>query len=333
MARNRLCDLLGLRYPIIQAPMNWISGADLVVTVSNAGGLGTLGPNAGVKKITSDLEVTGERLRQQIRKVKSLTQKPFAANIPIGFGEQREYSQKCLEVVLEEQVPVVVSSVGSPKVYTKVLKEAGVKVLHAVSTVTYAKKAEDVDVDAIICEGYEAGGHKGFDELTTFTLIPMVADAVKIPIVAGGGIVDARGVVAAFALGADGVYLGTRLMASRESDAHPNIKKAIVRAEDACTVSLHHGEMLGRNLRNQYTQRYLDMRAAGASAEELSDFHNKHSLYHAQVTGNIEDCEIMCGQGAGLITSVPSAAEIIEGIVESIPSTMEKCQDKLANFS
>jgi enoyl-[acyl-carrier protein] reductase II len=312
--------------------MNWISGAKLVAAVSNAGGLGTLGPNAGAKKVTTDYDVTGERLREQIRMVKNLTEKPFAVNIPIGFGEGRRYSEKCLQVVLEEGVSIVVTSVGSPKVYTQKLKDHGIVVMHAVSTMSQAKKSEASFVDAVICEGYEGGGHKGFEEMTSFTLIPMVADNVKIPVIAGGGIVDARGILAALALGADGVYMGTRLMASLESDAHPKIKDAIVKSEDVCTVSLDHGEMLGRCLKNSYTQKYKDMAESGASSEELSEFHRDHSLYHTQMTGDIDGCEIMCGQGAGLIKSILSVDEIIGEFAKSIPFTLEKCKEKLSDF-
>lgn len=332
MEGNRLCELLGIRYPVIQAPMNWVSGADLAAAVSNAGGLGTLGPNAGARTITSDVELTGDRLRQQIRKVRSLTKNPFAVNIAIGVGGQRQYSQRCVEVVIEEGVPVAISSVGSPEVYTRVLKGAGIKALHAISTARHAQKAEEVGVDGVICEGYEAGGHKGFTELTTLVLVPMVADTVRIPVVAGGGIGDARGLLAALVLGADGVYMGTRFMATLESESHPQVKEAIVRGADACTVSLPKDIMLARDLRNQFTQKYLEMKAAGASPKELSGFLNEHSQYHAQVLGDCDGAEVCCGQVAGLIEGVVSAAEVIQGIVNRIPSTLQTLQHKVAGF-
>ncbi|MBP1714638.1 MAG: 2-nitropropane dioxygenase, partial [Deltaproteobacteria bacterium] len=161
MIRNRIGELMGIRYPLIQAPMNWVSGAELAAAVSEAGGLGTLGPNAGAEEISDDVQVTGERLREQIRKVRRLTDNPFAVNVPISLGEGMKYSKKCVEVVIEEAVPVVISSVGAPDVYTKKLHEAGIKVIHAISTPRHARKAEEVGVDAVVCEGYEAGGHKG----------------------------------------------------------------------------------------------------------------------------------------------------------------------------
>jgi NAD(P)H-dependent flavin oxidoreductase YrpB (nitropropane dioxygenase family) len=333
MKRNRICELLGIRYPIIQAPMNWLSGADLVAAVSSAGGLGTLGPNVGAKTITRDAAVTAERLRSQIRKVRSLTTAPFAVNIVIGeTEEERQYSQKCVEVVLEEGIGVVIVSVGSPDAYTRVLKDNGVRVLQAISTQRHAEKAEAAGVDGVICLGFEAGGHKGLTELTTMVLVPMVVDAVRIPVVAGGGIGDARGALAALALGADGVYMGTRFMVTHEADAHPRVKEAVVKSEDACTVSVPKEIMLARDLRNRFTQKYLEMRAAGASSEELRDFVNEHSLYYSLVLGDYEDSEVNCGQIAGLIRSVASAAEVIEGIAGGVSSALEGLQNKLSAF-
>jgi len=331
MEKNRLCELLGIRYPIIQAPMNWVSGAELVAAVSNGGGLGTLGPNAGSKTITQDVTLTGERLRSQIKKVKSLTEKPFAVNIAIGVGREKEYSQRWVEVVLEESIPIAVMSVGSPDVYTKVLKNAGIKVLHAISTVRHAIKAAEVGMDAVICEGFEAGGNKGFTELTTFVLVPMVANAVKIPVVAGGGIADAKGMLAALALGADGIYMGTRFMVTHESNAHPRVKESVIKGEDVCTVSVPR-VMLTRALKNLFTQKYLEMREAGASSKELDDFANEHSQYVAQVLGDAEGSEICCGQVAGMITNMVSATEVIQEIVNKIPSSLEELRRRMGVF-
>lgn len=333
MGKNRLCELLGIRYPIIGAPMNWVSGAKLVAVISNAGGLGTLGPNAGAKTVTTGVAVTAERLRDQIRQVRTLTKQPFAVNIAIGIGEQQQqFGQRCVEVVMEEAVPVAIVSVGRPDVYTKVLKDTGIKVFHAISTARHAVKAEEAGVDAIICEGYEAGGHKGFTELTTLVLVPMVADLVKIPVVAGGGIADVRGVLAALALGADGVYMGTRFMATHESDSHPRVKEAVASGQDACTVSIPKDVMLARDLKNQFTQRYLEMKTAGASSEELAEFLNEHSQYHAQALGQADNAEICCGQVAGLIKGKVSAAEVIASIVDNIPDGLNQLNRKVSDF-
>jgi enoyl-[acyl-carrier protein] reductase II len=332
MVKNRIGELLGIRYPIIQAPMNWVSGADLAAAVSNTGCLGTLGPNAGANAITADVELTGERLREQIKKVRSLTSAPFAVNVPIGVGNGLKFSKKCVAVVIEEAVPVVITSVGGPNVYTKMLKDAGIKVFHAVSTPNQAKKSEATGVDAVICEGFEAGGHKGFMELTTLVLTPMVADAVKIPVIAGGGIGDARGVLAALALGADAVYMGTRFMATKESESHQNVKDAIARANDVCTVSVPKDFMLARDLSNAFTTQYLEMRKAGASAAERNAFLAEHSQYSAQHLGDADNGEVCCGQVAGLIDSAPGAAAVVEGIIEKLSSVMEELRSKLKAF-
>src|SRR4030042_1645984 len=275
MKGNRICQLLGIRYPIVQAPMNWIPGADLVAAVSNAGGLGTLGPNAGADTITRDVVGPAERLRRQIRKVKSLTDKPCAVNFLVGYeGLEmsevgRKYSQRCIEVALEEGIPVATTSVGPPQVSTRRLKDAGVKVLHAVSTARQARKAEEAGVDAVICEGYEGGGHKALTELTTMSMIPMVADTVKIPILAAGGIADARGMVAALALGADGVHMGTRFIATHESDAHPKVKQAVIHSRDDCTVTVNKWVVAGRDPKNTFPSKNPEMMAKGASVGGL----------------------------------------------------------------
>jgi len=332
MGKNRICELLEIRYPIIQAPMNWVSGADLVAAVSNAGGLGTLGPNAGSKDITVDVELTGERIRAQIKKIKSLTSSPFAVNIVAGFGEALIYSKKVVEVVIEEQVPVAIVSVGRPETYTQILKDAGIKVMHAISTVRHGIKAQEAGVDAVICEGFEAGGHKGFTELTTFVLTPMVADAVSIPVVAGGGIGDARGVLAALVLGADGIYMGTRFMVTRESASHSSVKEAIVRSRDVCTVSVPKDFMLARDLANTFTRQYMDMKNAGAGAEKLNAYLNERGQYQSQFLGEADDAEICCGQVAGLIDNVPGAAEVISDVIGGISAYFESLKRKLADF-
>jgi NAD(P)H-dependent flavin oxidoreductase YrpB (nitropropane dioxygenase family) len=332
VVKNRIGELVGIRYPIIQAPMNWVSGADLAAAVSNAGGLGTLGPNAGANAITTNVELTGERLRGQIKKVRNLTRAPFAVNIPIGTGDGLTFSRKCVAVVIEEAVPVVITSVGGPSVYTKMLKDAGIKVFHAVSTPQHAKKSEEIGVDAVVCEGFEAGGHKGFTELTTLVLTPMVADVVKIPVITGGGIGDARGVLAALALGADAVYMGTRFMATKESESHQNVKDAIVRAQDVCTVSVPKDFMLARDLKNAFTKQYLEMRKAGAPDAELTAFLMEHSQYPGQHLGDVDNGEVCCGQVAGLIDSAPGAAEVIEGIIKNLSFILEELKRKLAAF-
>jgi enoyl-[acyl-carrier protein] reductase II len=312
--------------------MNWVSGADLVAAVSEAGGLGTLGPNSGAEKITPDVEQTGERMRDQIRKVRGLTRAPFAVNIVAGFGEDLKYSKKVVEVVIEEAVPVAIVSVGRPDTYTGILKQAGVKVLHAISTARHGKKAEEVGVDAVVCEGFEAGGHKGFTELTTLILTPMVVDAVSVPVVTGGGIGDARGVLAALALGADGIYMGTRFMATRESESHTRVKEAIVKGQDACTISVPKDRMLARDLTNNFTKEYMQMKLAGSSPEELNNYLKQHSQYQAQQLGQAEGAEICCGQVAGLISEVQSVHEVMGDVLENLSGRFEELKRSLAGF-
>jgi enoyl-[acyl-carrier protein] reductase II len=333
MTQNRICSLLGIRYPIIQAPMNWVSGAALTAAVSAVGGMGTLGPNAGAVKINPDVEATGELARQQIHKVRSLTDKPFAVNVTVGFGEDMKYSKKIMNVLVEEKVPVAIVSVGRPDVYTETLKKAGIKVLHAISTPRHAQKAQEAGVDAVICEGFEAGGHKGFTELTTFVLTPMVADAVDIPVVTGGGIADSRGILAALALGADGVYMGSRFMVTRESESHENVKQALVRAEDVCTVSVPKEFMLARDLQNTFTEKFLELQKSGAPTEQLNNYLEEHGPYRAQHLGEAEDAEIHSGQVADLINDIPPASELVESIIADLKKRFAALEEQMSVFA
>jgi len=336
MKNNRLCELLGIRYPIVQAPMNWITGANLAAAVSNAGGLGTLGPNAGARTVTSDVAETGERLRRQIQKIKSLTEKPFAVNFPIGIegleGEGgRQFSKRCIEVALEEGIPVAITSMGPPNLYTQALQDAGVKVIHAVSTPSHAKKAQEKGVDAVVCEGFEGGGHQALTGLTTLGMIPMAADVVNIPIIAAGGIADSRGMIAALALGADGIYMGTRFIATHECDAHPKMKDAVIRGDDACTVSLNKWIVAARDLKNDFTRKFLEAQQKGASSEEMGQFLSGHPMYRGIVQGDVDEGELPCGQGAGIINGLKNAAEVVENMVAEIPSVMDGLTHKIAD--
>ena len=331
MSKNKICELLQIEYPVIQAPMNWVAGAELVGAVSKAGGLGTIGPNAGASEITDDVEQTGETLRAQIRRVREITDKPFAVNVAVGFGGGLQFSKKVVQIVLEEKVPVAVVSVGPPNVYTDTLKEAGIKVLHAISTSEHARKAEKLGVDAVICEGYEAGGHKGLLELTTFCLTPMVADAVSIPVITGGGIGDARGVLAAMALGADGVYMGTRFMVTKESESHDSVKELVVKGHDACTETLNKGFMLARDLGNNFTKKFKELAEKGASGDELMEM-CLGAQHRAQHLGEAEEAEICCGQVAGLIRQVDGAEAVIEEIRARMGSLLGEVKGKLSGL-
>mgnify|MGYP001081423394 CR=1 FL=1 len=224
--------------------------------------------------------------------------------------------KELVDVAIEEGVGVVTTSAGNPATYTSYLKEAGIKVLHVVASVRHAQGAERRGVDAVIAEGYEAGGHNGFDELPTMVLVPQVVDAVNIPVVAAGGIMDSRGVVAAFALGAEGVQMGTRFVATRECLAHQNFKEAVVKASDTGTVIT--GRKLGptRGLKSELTEKILEMEAGGASAEELESFIGAARARVGQLEGDLANGEGYCGAIAGLITEIASAGEVVKRIVD-----------------
>jgi NAD(P)H-dependent flavin oxidoreductase YrpB (nitropropane dioxygenase family) len=348
--RTRLTELLGIRYPIVQASMAWITDAVLAAAVSEAGGLGTIGPNAGCTTVTRDVGETGERLRGQIRKCQELTDKPFAVNFVVGVvGWDRDYSDRCLEVGVEEKVPVAVVSQGSPLVYTRRLKEAGVKVIHVGSTVRHAKKAEEAGVDAVIVSGTEGGGHSGFDQMTTLCLVPQAAEAVRIPVIAGG-IVDARGLVAALALGAEGVYMGTRFMATAECPTHPKVKQAILDAVDTSTMAIRHGSPVARNdesrgdrgfveerrgsirlLLNDFARRVLARQGGSLSFEEIiaatgSPEENPESnrTIAAFLQGNLERNTITASQASGLIHDVPTCRGLIERVIAEAKPILDR---------
>ena len=311
MIRSRLCELLGIDYPIIQGGMNWISNAELAAAVSNAGGLGIISPTAG---IAFDGDVV-QNLRDQIRKAKSLTDKPFGVNLVVGIPELREL----LTVVVEEGVKVVTTSAGNPALCTPFLKEAGVKVLHVVASVRHARGAERHGVDAVIAEGYEAGGHNGPDELPTFVLVPQVVDAVSVPVVAAGGIADARGLVAALALGAEGVQMGTRFVATHECVAHPNFKDAIVNAPDTGTVTTGRRLWPARILKGRVATMLLEEESKGVTADELLVLIGVARSRTGEVDGDLTEGEAFCGAIAGMIKEIVSAADVVRSIVEGYP--------------
>lgn len=336
MLKTRLTELLKIEYPIIQAPMNWITGADLVAAVSAAGGLGTLGPNAGQKTPTNDPQEVGERLRGQIRKVRSITDKPFAVNVAIGSGDFRKFSDACVRVVIEEKVAAAIVVMGGPQVYTKMLQDAGVKVLQAISTVRHAQRAEAEGVDAVITESIDGGGHLGAVDHTNVTLVPQVVDAVKIPVVAGGGIVDARGLVAVLALGADGAYIGTRFLATKESDAHPNMKEAVLRAgeSDTMLVGKKTGTGMFRLIKNDFARQFQEMEMSGAAAEELDRFWASHikaspgylvsRMYGTFCLGDTVQGCMLAGGSVGAINELLSAGEVVRNIVTGASAVLQR---------
>jgi enoyl-[acyl-carrier protein] reductase II len=325
--RTDLCQRLGIAAPIIQAPMNWATDWRLVSAVSAAGGLGTLGPNAGATEPSPDPQVTGERLRAQIAAVRAATDRPFAVNIPIGRGGGRIFSDRALEIVVEEKVPVVVVATGSPDVYTARLKAAGIFVMHAIASVRHALKAQDAGVDAVVAEGFDGGGHSGFSELPMAVLVPQVVDAVRIPVVGAGGIVDGRGLVTALAGGAQAVYMGTRFMACEEAPIHRNVKDALVAADDIGTLSWGRTTEVARTLANPFARRFREMELAGVGAKELHDFiahypPGPNRRVGGLIKGDMEEGEIYAGAGAGMIREVLPAAQIIARTVAQARAIM-----------
>jgi enoyl-[acyl-carrier protein] reductase II len=319
--KTSLCKLLGIEHPVIQAPMNWITGAELVAAVSNAGGLGVIGPNAGERTETKDVGETGERLRRQIRKTKSITQKPFGVNLmtsnPDHPGGGSPFSDQCLKVILEERVQVVVLAGSEPEKYLKPLKDSGIKVLHRAMpiNVTTARKAEEIGIDALIAVGFEGGGHTGHDCIPTFVLVPQMANALRIPIIAGGGIVNGRGMAAALTLGAEGVYMGTRFIATTDCPAHPNVKQAILDATDTSTVTVTGLDGVLRALKTPLMEYCVQMEVSGSKPQEYVPLYRSRYM-KGMLEGDMAEGTFVCGAGAGLIREIESAGNIVQNITD-----------------
>jgi enoyl-[acyl-carrier protein] reductase II len=316
MKRTRVCDLLGIDYPIIQGGMLWLATAELAAAVSNAGGLGVISPFAGMEKDGDPLR----NLRFQIAEVTDRTEKPFGVNIPLYLRQ----SGILIDVVLKEKVRIVTTSGGDPGHFTELLHQAGMKVLHVVSSVRQAQKAESCKVDALIVEGVEAAAYVGFDEIPLFSLIPQVADGVSVPLIAAGGIVDARGVVAAFALGADGVQLGTRFVAVEENIANQNYKQTIIEAKDTDTVITCRRLLPTRSLKTELTRQLLELEASGASADAIRDFLGTSRARKGQIEGDLVNGEAYCGSSVGLIKEILPAAAVIQRLVDGFQEIVKK---------
>ena len=292
--KTRICELLNIDYPILQGGMAWVATAELAAAVSEAGGLGIIG--AG--NMPADL------LRAEIEKARKLTSRTFGVNLML----LSPYIDDVIEVVIDSRVPVVTTGAGNPGKYLDALKQVGTKVIPVVPSVALARRLERLGVDALIAEGHEAGGHIG--ETTTLALVPQVVDAVDIPVIAAGGIADARGVAAAFALGAEGVQIGTRFICAAECVAHENYKEAVVKAGDRDTVVT--GRTFGhpvRCLRNRLTRQITTMETNGAKPEEIEQL-GVGRLRQAVVDGDIAEGSVMAGQSSGLVHQIQPAAEI-----------------------
>jgi enoyl-[acyl-carrier protein] reductase II len=300
--KTRVTELLGIRYPILQAGMIWASGYRLAAACAEAGILGTIGSGS----MKPDL------LREQIRKARALTAGRLAVNVPMLRGDAAEL----LEVAFSEGIDVIITSAGNPAAPAARIKEAAARWLHVVPTVRHGKKAVASGVDIVIGEGFEAGGHNGVDEITTLALIPQLVDALDVPIVAAGGIADGRGFLAAMALGAEGISVGTRFAATEESSSHPRYKDAIVRAEDSGTVLFAKRIAPVRALVNPWVARVRAAEARGTTLEELHDVYGKSHSRRGILEGELEEGELEMGQSSGLVHEILPAAAVIRRLVE-----------------
>ena len=306
--KTEVTELLGIEYPIIQGGMAWVAEYHLAAAVSAAGGLGLIGAASA----------PADWVRQQVREVKKLTDKPFGVNIML----MSPYADEIAQVIVEEKVPVVTTGAGNPEKYMKMWKEAGVKIIPVIASVAHAKRMERCGADAVVAEGCESGGHIG--EQTTMTLVPQVADAVSIPVIAAGGIGDGRGIAAAFMLGAEAVQIGTRFVVSDESIVHENYKQRIIKAKDidSAVTGRSHGHPV-RCLRNQMTREYVKLEQEGKSFEEL-EYLTLGKLREAVQEGDITNGTVMAGQIAGMISKTQTCKEMIDEMMEQAEKLLNR---------
>jgi enoyl-[acyl-carrier protein] reductase II len=297
---NRIRQLFKIQFPIIQAGMVWCSGWRLASAVSNAGGLGLIGAGSMYPEV----------LREHIQQCKANTQNPFGVNVPLLYPE----IDKIINIIFEEGVKIVFTSAGNPATWTSKLKERGITVVHVVSSVKFARKAEVAGVDAVVAEGFEAGGHNGREETTTMVLIPIVADAVSIPVIAAGGIADGRAMLAAEALGAEGVQVGSRFAASHESSAHDNFKQKILEAGEGDTVLTLKQLTPVRMIRNKFFQQVEEAELRGATKDELKQILGSRRSKLGIFEGDLDEGELEIGQVSASISEIKPAAEILREI-------------------
>jgi enoyl-[acyl-carrier protein] reductase II len=313
--QNRITNLFGIQYPIVQAGMIWCSGWELASAVSNAGGLGIIGAGSMYPDV----------LRMQIKKCKLATDKPFAVNLPLLYPD----IDKHIATILEEKVPIVFTSAGNPAVWTETLKNAGIKVVHVVSNEKFALKAEGCGVDAIVAEGFEAGGHNGREETTTLVLIPQILKTVKIPVIAAGGIGTGKTMLAAMALGAEAVQIGSRFVATNESSAHQNFKQAIIDAKDGSTQLSLKKLTPVRLIKNKFWEQIAAAEMGGASSEVLSQMLGRARAKKGMFEGDLEEGELEIGQISGYINEIKPAAQIIDEIVNDYNEVLAKLEGNI----
>ena len=317
MFETRLTELLGIKHPIIQGGLQWLATAQLASAVSEAGGLG----------IISSLSFPDQdSLRKEIRRIREMTKNPFGVNLPmLPELTKDDRTEEVLEILLEEGVPVVETAGRSPEPFIRRIKSGGIKLIHKVPSARFAKKAESIGADAVTIVGFECGGHPGMDDVTSLVLIPTVASSLRIPVIAGGGIADARGFLAALALGADGVLMGTRFVATQECPAHPKIKEWLVKARETDTMVIQRSiRNAARTIKNKAAEKALAMEERGASLEELLTVISGRIGQKALLEGDLEGAIIACGQCVGLIHEIKSVKQVMEEIIQGAQSILQR---------
>lgn len=310
MNKNKICELFNIEKPIIQAGMIWCSGWELASAVSNAGGLGLIGSGSMYPDI----------LRIHIKKCKQATNKPFGVNVPLLYPNIEEH----IKIIIEEGVKIVFTSAGNPKIWTNHLKQHGIIVVHVVSALKFALKCVEAGVDAIVAEGFEAGGHNGKEETTTFVLIPQIKSSISLPIIAAGGLATGTQMAAAFVLGADGVQIGSRFVATFESSAHENFKNKIIQAKEGDTQLTLKQLTPVRLIKNKFFDEVIQAEQSGASIEVLKNLLGKARAKKGMFEGDLIDGELEIGQVSASINEIKSAAEVVNEIYSEFKSVIKK---------
>jgi len=314
MSENRICSLFGIKYPVVQGGMVWCSGWRLASAVSNCGGLGLIGSGS----------MHPDVLEEHIRKTKLATNKPFGVNVPLLYPE----IERLFDIIIKEKVKIVFTSAGSPKKWTSLLHDHGILVAHVVSSASFATKSEEAGVDAIVAEGFEAGGHNGRDETTTLTLIPSVRKATSLPLISAGGIATGRAMLATMILGADGVQVGSRFAISDESSAHERFKNYVVSSKEGDTLLSIKNLTPVRLLRNKFFDLIRDAENHCASTEELKNLLGKGRAKKGIFEGELDEGELEIGQVASLIDNILPVSEIMKNILEEYHKALNTLQDK-----
>ncbi len=308
--KNAITDLFGIRYPIIQGGMIWCSGWQLASAVSNAGGLGLIGAGSMYPEV----------LREHIMKCKAATSQPFGVNIPLLYPQ----ADQLIEIILNEKVPVVFTSAGSPAKYTSLLKSHGVKVAHVIANTKFARKAVDAGVDALVAEGFEAGGHNGFEETTTMTLIPLIREMTDMPLIAAGGIATGSQMMASMALGADGVQVGSLFAASVESSAHPRFKQCVVEASEGSTMLMLKKLVPVRLLQNDFADKLKKAEDHGSGIEELKELLGRGRAKAGMFEGELSEGELEIGQSAAFIRRIETVADIFDRLLKEFEASKKR---------